>query len=733
MSADHYDAMANQAFDLLDVLYTYFFRYPWLLQQIEGALTSKGDAIDCLASNPAAAVGLTLILGATAAASLIHDYRKLQKDAAKEQEAVQLSHQRIQERLRQAQVQPQLSIASVTESDSSPSAGIISPSESKGSSSPRPIIVNYASNSSNSSQPESKVSETQEALTQRVNQRIAKVLQNNTEWGDKYATVEVNGDYVEFTLKDQPDVEVKVEILQGKLKSWPRLKRGLVQSHAAGRWLLNKTPGVLGNIWTAFSLAFTAYWIMWMGAAATGSVSSVGVNNLGMAAYGVPIAVALLYPTIKLYHWVRDAIGEKTVQQEAAVNGEAIEQIVKYERSHRLKVEANADMTRIVEQAIWDDEMERINQELKKMNFAEIAPPKENDFVSGDQEIALLTKKKWTKTAMTFLCATIGAYIGSQYGAWLVSDFLKEAFSLVLDVGASASGLGIAFIVCSSAYGVYKAYQQHQAVKQQQENLRLQGVSLAARVNQLESIFKQNAKRIETLQLELGQLIESPADLAWLRGQNKAFQSSNLVEPAVSESAKPKSLLEQVMYFGSCLYAGICGGMSGAMIGRIALVVGTVAFIPFTVAALSNPWTIAILVLAGIAYGAIKTYKKHIENKEGEAFARHEQLKSRGTQVQKQNAVAEMQIKLLEAKKVELVAKRNARGEDPDYSQSKGHQFQASILGLVGDDSLVRVKSKQKDTSPVAARQSIFQSKTAEDRDGMTPIPRRHLNLAFPR
>jgi|GEM_PF-4355098 len=76
LSSDNYIQGLERALNSLDVIYTYFFRYPWLFDSIEGIEDSRGFGLNFTANNPAAGIGFTLLLAALATVSAADTYQK---------------------------------------------------------------------------------------------------------------------------------------------------------------------------------------------------------------------------------------------------------------------------------------------------------------------------------------------------------------------------------------------------------------------------------------------------------------------------------------------------------------------------------------------------------------------------------------------------------------------------------------------------------------------------------
>lgn len=708
LSGDKFDASLEQAFDLLDFWYTYLLRYPWLLEQITGSTDSKGITIDYFASHPAASISLTLLLGAAAAVSYIREYNK-QSQAMQEQAGdFQSSQQRIKKRLRLRPAPVPLSPASSPGLSSSSLAEQKSPRLSASSistASPSPPQSASSVSIASLSPPASPVPG-ESSRRESLNKRLELLLAGNPELKKKYKKVSVSADCneAELELVDKPEE---------KTGPWAKFCKGC-------RWLKNKMasaiPESVYSLWVALNLSSFAYWLLWIGTIAiTAAVGVAGVAGLGMAAYGAAFGIGLVYLAIKIYSARRH-------RQKKEMRGS---ETVVVERDPALNVEAAADVSLLLKQAIQADEKARLLVELKAAGVT-VRPAiyPDDSYLRGDEQMQTLGQNKWKKSLLTGLTTTIGTYVSAQYSAWLMADFLKEAAGVALDAADVVFGLGIAFMVCSAAYGIYKAVQRYREVQKYKAAMESQKISLVAQVSNLENIYERRLQVIESLKADILLLVNNVDDLRWLKQQEHQMESAKVVasgpELQTKSSGDWKSKAKQ---YAAAAFVFLAGATTGIMIGRIATIVGTITFIPFAAAMLSNPVTLAILGLCFLVYGSVKLAQYHMNKQEAKAKKLYEQRQQRVTLLKGQNEVAGLQIQLLNAKKKELLKKKGV-SKAAVLPLSKRKVAEAKAV----DDINLR---KSVTVGPVTAKRSLFACKEEHMRSQtLSPAFEADLRLA---
>jgi hypothetical protein len=219
----------------------------------------------------------------------------------------------------------------------------------------------------------------------------------------------------------------------------------------------------------------------------------------------------------------------------------------------------------------------------------------------------------------------------------------------------------------------------------------------------LESTYEQRLKVIDNLKADIFSLADNLDDLRWLGRQAQQIESSTVVAASAETQPEPSDGWSKARKYAFAAFVFLSGATTGIMIGRIATVVATVAFIPFAAAMLSNPFTIGVLAFCGLVYGGVKLAQYLMDKQEAKAKKLHEERAQKKTLLQGQNEVAGLQIQLLKAKKNELINKK-AAGKDKAASLPQVRVVHAKTL----DDSGLR---KPAALSPVASKQSLFACK----------------------
>jgi hypothetical protein len=685
LSSDNYSDSVEQAFNLLDALYTYFFRYPMLLEEIKGGMSTDASAVEFIASNPIAGVGLTLLLGVVAAAGVVSEYRKQTKAAEEKAGTFEAHYKRIQTRpeAKAAQVEP------ASPSWSLPSTTLKEESDSD--------LSLYEEEKTQELSPLSRAEEghdrialslTQEALRKKsLNERLEGFRLNDPLLKAKYKEISITEDgQVEFTFNEKkPEDDESPGILK-------RIGKKFVSLASAS--------------WVTLGLCSFAYWILWIGSGvATGHFAPAGIDGLGAAGFAVPIAIGGLYPLIKIRNWWKNHYGQKVEKQPSP---KPLQQI---EEDPRLVLAAAAEISKLLQKAIFADEKARLGRELEKMKLSPEALKidVEETYISGDEEIVLLGQNKWKKTAITGLAATVSTYIAAQYGAWIVTDLLKMALGVSLNIPGLSIGIGIAFMVGSTFYGIYKAYERYQEVKKYAATIEKQELKLNSQVSTLEKLYEEKTKKLEKLKEELLVLSKDPADQLWLVQQAKLIKSSTLVAPLSQKAPEPTTFWDKTKKFCSRAYAFLGGATTGIMIGRIATISGSAIFLPFAAAALATPYTIGILVAVGVVYGLFKAYQYHQARKEAKAKALFESRAEKIEALKEQSEVADLQIKLLSAKKAELLNRASA---EPQATEK-----QPGVAVKARDDVALVQKRSTALPAYAGSSQTLFARQTKDDLD----------------
>lgn len=250
LSSGDYEELTNDFFSHLDLLYTYFFRYPRLFAvDIGGSQISQGFAVDATASHPLAACTTTLLFVAIAVSGVSSEYLARQKASkAKEEQAdYNNSYHHIQNTL--TNNSKTLSSAEIKEID----------------------------------EVRCKVN------AEKLNEKINAILLQDNNLKNKYRTLEITKEgNIEFTLVDDTKKETSFFSRLGK-----------------------KVSAIISSSWITMGLCSFAYWILWMGCGIFTGNFGIGISAIGSWAFIMPLAVAAVYPATRIRNWWLNHYGNK--------------------------------------------------------------------------------------------------------------------------------------------------------------------------------------------------------------------------------------------------------------------------------------------------------------------------------------------------------------------------------------------------------------------------------------
>lgn len=646
LSSEEYNEALDLPLNYLDVIYTFFLRYPWILDELESVIGEKGKGapIEYLACHPIASIALTLLFGVTAVVMIRSAYRS--QDQAQKDKAgtYNKDFRRFKKSFRKhPAVLEQKSGEEASESE--PDSDTDEPDVDEVN---RHLL---AQKEEDPAEKKARRRAYQNSLNDCLGQLLMedKQLKKKKRQYDKYEKVIIVDGKVQFEFS-----EAEEPIIHGRLeKAKHRLKRGCAL-------VIDKAVTTVYSSWVGVCIAAFVYWLLWIGMIAlTGNVSAAGVDGLGMAGYAIPLGFGLVYPLIKIRNWYRNKFGYIKENK-----GKADE--LWLSRDPRLALEAAADISKLLKKAILMEEMKRLQKDLKiEVDTRDLFKVKDRTQLESDDRYAILGRGKWKKTGVIFLSTLISTYINVQYGAWWVTDFLKEAAGMAFDSASLVSGLGIVFIGCSVAYAIYKAVKRYREVKKYKAKLEKQEIEFNNEVASLESTCARKQAIIEGLKSELESSMVDGLDRLWLKQQSRRIKSANVVPS--SQIVKPSS---QVTTIAMAVLVFFAGATSGIMMGRVATIAATLTFVPFAAASLSNPVTIGILVACGVVFGLFKVYEYYQKKKEAEAKRLFEERQEKLELLTGQCKLADLQIRLLEEKKKQLTDKPAPASLRPEPSSS---------------------------------------------------------------
>ncbi len=595
LTSGNYNDITLEMLSHLDLIYTFFFRYPRLVTtDVLGSDASQGFTIDFTQSHPAAAIGTTILVGFIGSIGAWSMYKKKKESHANKFRATPYSntYEVITNQLSQTpSVEP--SAISTTFFDNETSQRRVSLSGLALEDSRLCERVAF------------------ESKMDKVNDELAALLEEDNKLKEKYKFIKIENDHIEVVLKEKE----------------------LTWAEKAGQRVLS----IAKSSWVTMGLCSFVYWILWIGTGVITGNFDVGIKALGAAAFAVPAAIAAIYPAIKTRNWWKNNFDNKAKNS----SGESV--VITEKR--KLTYESISDLAALLRKLAFNNERKRLEAELSKTD--RVAPVKANlEPVLAHDELTLsLGQNKWRKTAATFLEKTISTYIGAQYIAWVSADFLKIAANVTLNLASVTLGLGIATLAASVIYGGYQAYKQHQKVKQYKAETDSIVANLNTKKMTLDAAFLSKQKEIDQLKQDI--LAKNPDSKDWVDGQVKSFNMAmNAAPKSFDPHANKESNLKKI---ASLAYAFLNGITGGAMIGRAALIVGTVT-LPIFVFALANPYTIGIIAALGLIYGSFKAYQHYQAKKESQAKALLEQRQEKIESLSEQINLADLQIEVLKAK-----------------------------------------------------------------------------------
>jgi hypothetical protein len=424
------------------------------------------------------------------------------------------------------------------------------------------------------------------------------------------------------------------------------------------RNIINK---FISPAWEALGISSFAYWLLWLGSGVVNGEFDVGVGGLNPAiGFGIPLAIGGAYMALKSYRWYKyqceNAVHTNTTQANLPTPKELAE-------SQQLACQ-------LLRRAILDRQFSAVKQSLKRElgdRYRKPAKVLAGKYAESlDERIQTLGKQAKTKAATTFVSKSASAYIGVQYGAWIVTDILAKVANVTCAIPIVNTVCGWAFMAGSLAYGLYKGIKTYSAVKAQK-------VALASRVNEtqqqaesLESVYKQKIAAINEKQ-KLLKALGGNANLP----KTVNFKESQFYSDV---TRKGESLWTRVKKGAVRALSFFNGVTAGAFIARALCVKGTAVFLPFAAAALSNPITIGIVAGVGIAYGLFKLYEYHQARKEEHAKNLLAEYTERIDCLEHEVEIADVSLQVLDTRLTDAQALQNI------VITSAGEQQQRAVV-----------------------------------------------------
>lgn len=437
--------------------------------------------------------------------------------------------------------------------------------------------------------------------------------------------IEELNSYLEKVLADNPVLNKQyntVTIEEGKQEGEPL------------RLVFNKKdqikpqPLIGERIWSALGLTTFVYWIAYGLSGIHGDFGNFGATNLPGFGFGISLLAGAAY----LGHCAYDSYKKHKRAQsgipdladiEDARNGVYLLQECQKRREYDLTKKA-------LEEKFGIGTLSTVKQSYDKTIKPAPEPQKKNGLVDA-----------------TWLSSFVGSYITLQYVAWLAVDIVAQAASIILpEIKLVQFAAGIFIFAGAAIYGLFKADQASKKYGGSEEPAATIPKKTA------EEIY---AERIQTINGLKHNLLGKPYNGGVIDGSMLSVAKPPVITIQPKYTPPPKTTWETVKDVGKrslkvlLKFAG--SFMTGAMLARCFLVGGSATFLPFTALALSNPWTLGLVIGIGVAWGMFQFYKQYQEFKaEEEQQAKLEAEKKNAEYV---HAIQKADLQIAALKKLE--------------------------------------------------------------------------------
>lgn len=386
------------------------------------------------------------------------------------------------------------------------------------------------------------------------------------------------------------------------------IRKLINKSKNALRLFTNK---LLSPSWEFIGLASFIYWILWIGFGIVTGNFTTGVAGLGTAgSFAIPFGLAAFYPIIKIWNWKKKnypSEENKLDPQEEDIDIEhratAAQDACKIMRCALLLRNFEITCYALKEELNLNDET------FTESEIEDACALDTDEYYSIDDDIRFLQEKHNQKVATTFISASLSCFVMSQYAAWILTDFLQLAFNVTVTIPIIG---GIILTVAAIGFGMYKAYQAHVSMNEESATINNQ---LPPHDHLLDTIQTDEAK----YEKQLKQIEELKAQYALLGG-------TDILPTAPAQYNQPQyyrdverdgpTVMTSVKKFFTRALSFADGAATGVFLARIFFVKGSALFLPCAAAlTLGGPYTIAVLVVCGLLYGAFKFYQYHQSRK----------------------------------------------------------------------------------------------------------------------
>lgn len=449
---------------------------------------------------------------------------------------------------------------------------------------------------------------------------------------------------------------------------------GLVPPKAGMPKPVKKAIKIADETSNSLGLISFTYWIFYITAASFTGVFDVGVSGVTpLLGFGLPLLVGLAYAGWKLRNWYKN-------------------------RKKNLKV--RGEFNALTEEAALDKEFENAKTQGKSNSVSLDAKlenqPQLSVVPSKTQAVA---GPGFSRSSMVNagIMAMVGTYVGWQYNMWYVTDVLSSVFHVAVEGASQAIGIGI-FVVGALAgiraiRNAYNAYQQNKL--ENNATGFIQYLLNDLKPDMKTNLLKQQQDRVAALEKEVDGLagdLDTKKICPVLDARLNQYKKFD-------EESKNKSWYQKARNF----FHVANFGMTGVFIVRTILVRGTTSFLlPGLGAALclSNPWTIGIMVAAGIVWGLYKYY--HYRKAKNLAKIEHANQRIK---------LLEKKREILQARQQELKSKNDMKPENDSERNANVSNHRESVVSQASAPEVIHAPELPKTPVVVVPTEIVVETK----------------------
>lgn len=632
-SSDDVATLVNAALSPGDNAYTFPFRYFRLLvNDIGGNKNTQGATIDYVSTNVGLGIGITGVISGLCIANFLIEYRK---------QMVAINNNNYEYMLSQY-----LKLAIIEKKHQLCSDARAKANAALNANPPGDIRAIETELKDKLVAAETSYSD----YTEELNAALQTILAQNPTLAQKYTSAKVEVD------------KGKLKVVFARNTPFQKRQKSVAEerfSQVSDNWLVNK---VLYPAWTFLGLSSFAYWVMWIGASMFTGELTTGIAGVSpLIAFGIPIAVGLLYPAIKIYHYLKNKVNgahdtdETKEKKDSAIDANTLlRQAILFKRFDfaTKQLQAELDYYRSAEEKAQLQQVAANPQALDANAPADKLDDTIRKHVGVDPKL---------KGLASGVIGLIGGFVCAQYAAWVVTDFMSVVLKVAAPVGVDILG-GVILMVIAGVIGLYRGIARYldthndkNLVKNLPPKATPEEIQLQ-KLNQLEADFA----RLQSLkQVKLNELKDAKTDYdKGMMGKTRPLPLDFLTVPKLPKYNEPQFFtnIERTgentktkwKKRGIRVFKFLDSFCTGAFFARIFFVPGNAIFLPFAAAALSNPYTIGIVVAVGLVYAGFRLYQYHKTKQEDRARELAKQRSERIACLEKNVAYEQLCVNVLE-------------------------------------------------------------------------------------